>query len=54
MSKRRRSKRRGDVRKIYENLSMYLGLFHVIFSSFNKLQDQNHVKSTRKPKEKSS
>jgi hypothetical protein len=39
-----------DGKKIYYNFSMYLGLFYVIFSSFNKLQDQNYAKSTRKPK----
>jgi hypothetical protein len=39
-----------DDRKIYDNCSMYLGLFYVIFSSFNKLQEQNHVKSIRKLK----
>jgi hypothetical protein len=39
-----------DDRKIYHIFSMYLSLFYVIFSSFNKLQNQNHVKSTRKPK----
>jgi hypothetical protein len=39
-----------DDRKIYDIFSMYLGLFYVIFSSFNKLQDQKHEKSSRKPK----